>query len=788
MDSITFQQNAVDTSRYTDYALAIHKLGFNVLPMRSDIKSTTLDHWKHFHTRRQTEQEVLAMTWGNNIGIINGISDLRSVDLDQCHNVETLFKVLELLGLDYDYPWVVQSPGKGGGFHIYLHCPDELTLTPNGVIVGYPKETSKEEKDPFSQIELRWNKCVTVFPPSIHIETHTPYEWAFGTPETPIATVPLTVVEKAFTSLATTQKKRVETNIAMLTTDTAETATSTKTFTFDTWAQKAFTQELDTLRFTAEGQRNAQLNRSAFNLGQIIGANRLGEQEVRDELARTAATIGLDEKEIESTITSGIAAGRKKPRMPKQVFKDSEPALALPPIQKVDDEKLASFSADDQGHAEAVYSLYGPYIAYNEAYGWLIWNGSHFVPSVQRINTAIINVLRRRQRAAAHLERTDLAKVSKSMAGTVAATRSMLENLAYVPVEEFDSEPDLFNTLNGIVDLRTKTLLPHDPLYRFTWCSPVRYNPHANSSLWLAFLSDTLEKGEMVDYLQEAMGYSITGLISEECLFYIYGPPRSGKGTTTETFMSIIPRPISVEVDFMTFTAKREGDNQNFDLAPLKAARIVFASESNKFQSLNPAKVKALTGGNMVYCSYKHKDMFSYQPQYTVWLSSNHEVNADADDDALWGRVKVIHFPNSRLGSEDKTLKQQLRSPENLEAALAWAIDGAYQWYQRGGKGLDTPQAVKDLTQSQRDAQDSVGLWLEECCELVEGEWTENTKIRTSYENWCEANGYDPKKAKGLSQSLAAHGCEVSVQKRITDVNLKSNILRGVNGLKILNF
>jgi phage/plasmid-associated DNA primase len=139
-------------------------------------------------------------------------------------------------------------------------------------------------------------------------------------------------------------------------------------------------------------------------------------------------------------------------------------------------------------------------------------------------------------------------------------------------------------------------------------------------------------------------------------------------------------------------------------------------------------------------------------------------------------------------------IKPPQKGPQNppqqgrLEAALAWAIDGAYQWYQRGGKGLDTPQAVKDLTQSQRDAQDSVGLWLEECCELVEGEWTENTKIRTSYENWCEANGYDPKKAKGLSQSLAAHGCEVSVQKRITDVNLKSNILRGVNGLKILNF
>jgi phage/plasmid-associated DNA primase len=188
----------------------------------------------------------------------------------------------------------------------------------------------------------------------------------------------------------------------------------------------------------------------------------------------------------------------------------------------------------------------------------------------------------------------------------------------------------------------------------------------------------------------------------------------------------------------------------------------------------------------MVYCSYKHKDMFSYQPQYAVWLSSNHEVNADADDDALWGRVKVIHFPNSRLGSEDKTLKQQLRSPENLEAALAWAIDGAYKWYQRGGKGLDTPQAVKDLTQNQRSAQDSVGLWLEECCEMKEGEWVANSIVRTSYENWCEANGYEPKKAKGLSQSLASHGLNIRVDKKGIGENLKRITIHGIGGLSIL--
>jgi phage/plasmid-associated DNA primase len=123
---------------------------------------------------------------------------------------------------------------------------------------------------------------------------------------------------------------------------------------------------------------------------------------------------------------------------------------------------------------------------------------------------------------------------------------------------------------------------------------------------------------------------------------------------------------------------------------------------------------------------------------------------------------------------------------ENLEAVLAWMIDGASLWYQREGKGLETPQEVKDLTNQQRTAQDSVGLWIEECCEIKEDEWTETTKVRYSYENWCEANGYEPKKAKGLNQSLTAHGCEVSVAKWVTGDDLKGRSLRGVKNLKII--
>jgi putative DNA primase/helicase len=765
--SIPSEESTVDIQAYADYAMDIYKLGFNIMPMKLDEKAP-VGAWKPYTHRRQTEQEIRSFSWGSNLAVINGVNNLRTIDIDGSEDADLLFNFMMLLGLDFEpdvYQWVVATPG--GGFHLHFECPDDLTLTSAGWLVGDPLTEGA-----FKQIELRWSDCLTMFPPSIHPEAQKPYEWLFGTPAMPLKSIPGAVVEKAFLAIASVRKVEPA---------PPKKLPQVKPPKYDAWTEKALTQELGILRAAPDGSRNNQLNKSAFALGQIVGAGLLTEADVEQELTEVALTIGLGEKETAATIKSGLDAGKLKPRMPKQIYRENEPAFELAPTKKFNKgyhEWLARFSPDDQGHADAIHELYGPYLAFNNSLGWLIWNGTHFTTSVQRINTLIVHILRERHKAAVHMEHALLIKNSQAMAGRVAAVRSLLENLCVVEVDEFDAEPDLINCLSGIVNLRTKKLLPHDPKYRFTWCSPVAYNPAADGSLWLDFLRATVETDDMVEYLQEALGYSITGHTSEESLFYVFGPPRAGKGSMSETLLAILPRPIAVEVDFNTFTAKREGDAQNFDLAPMKAARLVFASESNKYQSLNPAKVKALTGGNLVYCAFKYGQHFSYKPQYAVWLSSNHELNADAEDDALWGRVKVIGFPYSRLGQEDKSLKLRLQSRENLEAVLSWLIDGAYLWYQHGGRGLQTPEAVKELTNAQRAAQDVVSIWLDECCDKIAGEWTEHSKLLASYQAWCNSNGHKPKEGNGFSRSL-------NRQPGVQSERKGGGGIRGVSGLRL---
>ncbi len=72
----------------------------------------------------------------------------------------------------------------------------------------------------------------------------------------------------------------------------------------DAYANAALENELGILMLTTEGHRNDQLNRSAFALGQLIGAGRLDRSAVEQVLLRTATAIGLAQRESLATIQS----------------------------------------------------------------------------------------------------------------------------------------------------------------------------------------------------------------------------------------------------------------------------------------------------------------------------------------------------------------------------------------------------------------------------------------------------------------------------------------------------
>lgn len=442
-------------------------------------------------------------------------------------------------------------------------------------------------------------------------------------------------------------------------------------------------------------------------------------------------------------------------------------------------EALVNSGDHDLGNAEAVLILYPNQIKYTTATGWMVWTGTHWEPNSTGTVRQMVKTTLVKKRAAAALRSADKGyemtiRESKPTRYHIEGALSLLWPEVESKFEAFDAEPHLLNCRNGVVNLKTGELSPHNPSQLFTYCLGTDYVPGARSLEWENFLLQAVGSTEMVDYLQLVVGYSFTGDTREERMFYVHGPTRSGKGTFSETLLTLMGRPLGVQADFGTFTAKREGDSQNFDLAGLKPSRLVIASESNAGEYLNEAKVKTLTGGDWIRAAHKHKDFFEYRPQFKIFLVSNQPPKGNVDDDALWYRIDTINFPNSHAESEDKELKFRLRSRANLEGILAWVVEGAQKWYR---EGLSRPQVVRDATQAARDELDTVKQWLDECCVNDPGSWEPNSKLYGAYELWCESNGASPLRKNRFGHSMGAKGYKPSSSR------VGARVERGWNGL-----
>lgn len=458
---------------------------------------------------------------------------------------------------------------------------------------------------------------------------------------------------------------------------------------------------------------------------------------------------------------------------------------------------LLTQGADDEGNAQCVAHLHGARFLYCGALGWMRYSGTHWQrenaePALDRV---IVATLQARQQVGLQSKDLALVRAAKPTVHHVRAAKYLLRSLLWVDIAEFDCSPDHLNVANGLLNLRTGELMPHERAQRYTYCLEVEYDPGVDYEPWQRWARQTLavqgvegEKGTAGElgpegdaglagsaeerYLQQAVGYTLTGHTTEEVLFCIHGPPRSGKGTFTEALLTLLgSEPLATEVGFATLARMRLHDSNAADLARLKPCRLVVTSEPPRGACLNAAEVKRLTGGNLIYAALKYRDHFAYRPVFKIWLVTNYPPRADVEDDAVWSRLRVIPFPNSQLGREDRGLKGRMKQSEMQRQILAWAVDGARAWYRSGASGLVTPPSVEEATRAAREGMrrppGSVGDWLAECLEVthLEHDFVANVELYASYEGWCRTVGIRPQRMTELTQALKAGGLAAGVQR-----------------------
>ena len=318
----------------------------------------------------------------------------------------------------------------------------------------------------------------------------------------------------------------------------------------------------------------------------------------------------------------------------------------------------------------------------------------------------------------------------------------------------WDANPFLLGTPAGVVDLRTGLLRQAEPADCITKQAAVGPNPRNGHPLWTRFLNETTQgDAGLQRFLQQVAGYCLTGDVSEHALFFVYGPGGNGKSVFLNVLAGLIGD-YATTAAMDTFTASAI-DKHPTDLAMLKGARMVSASETEEGRAWAESRIKQMTGGDPIRARFMRQNFFEYRPQFKLIIVGNHKPVLRNVDDAARRRFNIIPFVH-KPAAPDRQLEQKLTA--EWPAILAWAIEGALDWQKNG---LVRPAVVAEATNEYFTEQDSVRQWVEECCET--GGRNVCATTAALFANWSAyalSNGEKPGTAKWFSQILHRHGYE----------------------------
>lgn len=406
------------------------------------------------------------------------------------------------------------------------------------------------------------------------------------------------------------------------------------------------------------------------------------------------------------------------------------------------------FPLTDAGNAERMAHLFGENIRYCAPWGkWLIWNEWKWEISTDGsalVYQYAIETVRTIQREAQNTQDTDRRKAlgtwgfkceEKKKLDAMVALCAKLPGIP-ISTDQIDSHPGLLNLRNGVYDLKHNQLLPHTKGLLLTRGIDLEYEVDTECPLWDDFLLTILPSPDLISYIQKAVGYSLTGDCSEQCLFFCYGSSgNNGKSTFIETMLYLFGD-YAKQTTTDTLMAKFGDPGISNDVARLKDARFVAAPETEDGKRLAESTVKRLTGGDTITARFMHQEFFEFKPQFKIWMTGNHRPEIRGTDDAIWRRVKLIPFQVTvPIEDRDPNLKEKLS--EELPGILAWAIRGHQAW--REGR-LGEPEAVRVAVGEYRAAMDKIGAFLDD--RTINGsERVSVERLYDAYSEWCKASG-----------------------------------------------
>lgn len=421
------------------------------------------------------------------------------------------------------------------------------------------------------------------------------------------------------------------------------------------------------------------------------------------------------------------------------------------------------------GNAERMVDMFAKDFRFVPVKGdphWMVWDGIRWREDYGsgQVNTAAVQMTyaikdEADQMLAAQPEGDDLkaarahrkwfqtSQMAQGMNGTLSQFSKSPQVIA--SPESFDQVTGYLNLPNGMYNVDTGELVPHDRRMMFTNVFGTHFDPAATAPKFEQFMETVVPDPQMRKFLQRAIGYSLTGRPNQRALMILWGLKRTGKSQFVELMQALFGDYGYTAMAGTFHKVDKRGDAATPGQHSLKGKRFVSISETGEDAVLDETAIKRFTGTDSVSTRALYRKDENWKPQCVIWIVTNNKPLLSPDDTAVWDRVKLAHFPTqfSAKGGAG-TLKEtpdyaSLLFAEEAPGILNWALAGLKEYQELGG--LAEPEEIAVNAEAYRREVDPVSQFWDEQVELgvlkeAEEHRADAKALYRAYSLWCDEN------------------------------------------------
>jgi P4 family phage/plasmid primase-like protien len=397
---------------------------------------------------------------------------------------------------------------------------------------------------------------------------------------------------------------------------------------------------------------------------------------------------------------------------------------------------------DDDQLANAIKKLWRNKVAFIHA-DWHVYEGCWRKRQQSETHLFIRQALRR--------WRSKQVKVSQSR---IKALSAMLEDDCMVTdraiIQTADERKKYIPLRNGLFNIQNMEMERDNPELYFTTQLDFNYDPSADCPNFKKFLASSLVLGEnntetdfaMIEFLQEALAYSMTSRTDLKASFWLYGKPDSGKSTLLSIIRSLMGE-LHGTIDLNSLGGNR------FMLSAIVGTRVVTFSEADQGVVLPDGLYKALVGGtDEIFADIKNKPGIVFVPEAKLWWGMNNMPRTTDRSGATLNRLNPILF-NRSIPKHERIHNLDLMIHKERSGIFNWLMAG-YQRLVTNRHFTEVPQALA-WKEEYRMSNDTELSFVNEACELIPDERTQSQELYSHYRTWCENNGFKPKNANQIA-------------------------------------